>query len=50
MAFAEDRRRNPRGEGDGESLPRRPPDAVSDLPLRHDQPLSKKRVLRDRSP
>ena len=35
------------GESNGESLPRCPPDAARDFPLRHDELLSKKRVLRD---
>jgi hypothetical protein len=39
-------RRDARGESNGESLPRRPPDAARDLPVRHDELLSKKRVLR----
>jgi hypothetical protein len=40
-------RRDARRESHGESLPRRPPDAARDLPVRHDELLSKKRVLRD---
>jgi len=35
------------GESNGESLPRCPPDAARAFPLRHDELLSKKRVLRD---
>ena len=36
-----------RGQSNAESLPRRPLDAARDLPVRHDELLSKKRVLRD---
>ncbi len=40
-------RRNACGESNGESFPRRPPDAARDLPVRHDELLAKKCVLRD---
>jgi hypothetical protein len=40
-------RRDARGESHGESLPRCPPDAARDLSVRHEELLSKKRVLRD---
>ena len=40
-------RRDVRGQSNGESLPRRPLDAARNLPVRHDELLSKKRVLRD---
>jgi hypothetical protein len=36
-----------RGENNREALPRSPPDATGNLPLRDDELLSKKRVLRD---
>jgi len=40
-------RRDARGESHRKALPTCPPDAARDLPLRHDELLSKKRVLRD---
>jgi len=36
-----------RGESNGESLPRCPPDAARDLPVRHDELLAKQRVFRN---
>jgi hypothetical protein len=40
-------RRDAGGQSNGESLPRSPLDAARNLPVRHDELLSKKRVLRD---
>src|SRR3989454_11688696 len=40
-------RRDACGESNGESLPRCPPDAARDLPVRHDELLAKQRVFRD---
>ena len=40
-------RRDARGESNDESLPRCPPDAARDLPVRHDELLAKQRVFRD---
>jgi len=39
--------RNSRGENNREALPGRPADAAGNLPLRGDELLSKKRVLRN---
>ncbi len=41
------RRRDTRGHRNGKSLPRSPLDAARNLPVRHDELLSKKHVLRD---
>jgi len=40
-------RRDACGESNGESLPRCPPDAARDLPVRHDELLAKQHVFRD---